>query len=177
MNPTKRAFAVSLFVFLLHILTFGQQPYLLPRSEPELQGVSSKSIIRFVEAVQNSKQEWHSFMLLRHGKVIAEGWWNPYRPGLRHAMYSVSKSFTSTAIGFAVSEKKLSVSDKVLSFFPGEQPDSITAYLSQMTVKDLLTMSTGHGVEPTTRTINNHKSWVSGFLNSPLEYQPGTKFL
>ena len=68
-------------------------------------------------------------MLLRHGKVIAEGWWNPYRSDLKHTLYSFSKSFTATAIGFAVTEGKLRVDDKVVSFFPNDLPDTVTAYL------------------------------------------------
>jgi hypothetical protein len=85
----------------------------LPHSQPESEGVDSKGILDFVNATQTSKTEFHSFMLLRHGKVIAEGWWNPYKPELRHTLYSCSKSFTATAVGFAIAEKKLSLSDKV----------------------------------------------------------------
>ncbi|HZG25555.1 MAG TPA: serine hydrolase [Chitinophagaceae bacterium] len=149
----------------------------LVRSIPEAEGVSSSRILNFVEAIANSGQEWHSFMLLRHGKVVAEGWWDPYGPQLRHSMYSVSKSFTSTAIGFAVSEKKLSLSDKVISFFPGDLPDTVSPYLAQLTVKDLLIMSTGHDPEPTGEAIRSSRSWVASFLKIPLAYEPGTKFL
>jgi hypothetical protein len=55
-------------------------------------------------------------MILRHGKVISEGWWNSYQWDLKHTMYSVSKSFTATAVGFAVSEHRFTVNDKVISF-------------------------------------------------------------
>ena len=60
----------------------------------------------------------HSFMLVRHGNVVAEGWWSPYAPEIRHSMFSLSKSFTSTAVGLAISEGKLSLDDPVLKFFP-----------------------------------------------------------
>jgi CubicO group peptidase (beta-lactamase class C family) len=109
----------------------------LPRSTPEAEGVSSKSIIDFLDAADKSKTEFHSFMLVRHGKVIAEGWWNPYRADLKHTLYSCSKSFTATAVGFAVTEKLLSVNDKVVSFFPNELPDTVSKYLSELTVKDV----------------------------------------
>jgi CubicO group peptidase (beta-lactamase class C family) len=72
--------------------------------------------------VEREKFELHSFMMLRHGQVIAEGWWEPYGPELVHTMYSMSKSFTSTAVGFAVAEGKMSVEDKVVSFFPDDLP-------------------------------------------------------
>ncbi|MFD2148292.1 serine hydrolase [Mucilaginibacter antarcticus] len=105
--------AVALQLSLVLLLN-GQD---LPRSKPEDQGVDSKGILGFVNATRSSKTEFHSFMLVRHGKVVAEGWWNPYKPELRHTLYSCSKSFTASAIGFAVAEKKLALTDKVISFF------------------------------------------------------------
>ena len=62
----------------------------------------------------------HSFMLVRHGQVVAEGWWVPYAADKTHAIYSLTKSFTSTAVGLAVAEGRLSLEDKVLKFFPAE---------------------------------------------------------
>ena len=95
----------------------------LPRSTPEAEGVDSRGIIDFLNAANGSRHEFHSFMFLRHGKVIAEGWWSPYSAGLKHTLYSTSKSFTSTAVGFAVSENRLKVTDKVVSFFKEDLPD------------------------------------------------------
>src|SRR5436190_4754392 len=103
--------------FFVQTISIAQKVQSLPRSTPESQGVSSEDIIRFLEAANKNKHEFHSYMILRHGKVVSEGWWNPYRADLKHTMYSVSKSFTATAVGFAVAEKKLSVEDKVISFF------------------------------------------------------------
>lgn len=71
----------------------------LPRSTPEAEGVSSQNIINFLDAAATSDHEFHSIMILRHGKVVAEGWWHPYGPDIKHTMYSVSKSFAATAIG------------------------------------------------------------------------------
>jgi CubicO group peptidase (beta-lactamase class C family) len=116
-------------------------------------------------------------MFLRHGKVIAEGWWNPYKPELKHTLYSTSKSFTATAVGFAVSEKKLAVSDKVISFFPDALPDTISKFLSEMKVKDLLSMSAGMDPDPTFTTVVKDTNWVKAFLAIPIVHEPGTKFL
>ena len=116
-------------------------------------------------------------MILRHGKVIAEGWWAPYRPDLRHMLYSTSKSFTSTAVGFAVTEKLLSVEDTVISFFPDQLPDTVTPFLAQMTVKDLLTMSAGQAPDPTGRISSSSQHWIKDFLATPVLKEPGTKFL
>jgi CubicO group peptidase (beta-lactamase class C family) len=148
----------------------------LPRSTPEAEGVSSADILKFINAVEKSKNELHSVMILRHGKVIAEGWWNPYKPSLRHSLYSASKTFTSTAVGFAVSENKLKLSDKVISFFPHDLPDSVSANLSALTIRDMLIMSDGMDPEPS-QVPRKSKNWVKGFLVTPVVNKPGTVFL
>ena len=167
----------KIFIFLfLNLPLFAQKQVTLSRSNPEVEGVSSEGINNFIEAVSKSKHELHSFMILRHGKVVSEGWWNPYRNDLKHTLYSCSKSFTATAIGFAVSERKLTVNDKVISFFPEDLPDQISPNLAELKIKDLLSMSVGHEKEPSS-IIATSDNWVKEFLNTPIKYQPGTKFL
>jgi CubicO group peptidase (beta-lactamase class C family)/predicted glycoside hydrolase/deacetylase ChbG (UPF0249 family) len=148
----------------------------LPRSTPEAEGVSSQNIITFLDAAAASDHEFHSIMILRHGKVVAEGWWNPYRSDLKHTMYSVSKSFAATAIGFAVSEKKISVEDKVISFFPDETPATIDPNLATLRVKHLLSMSVGQQPDPTGPVVISD-NWVRKFLSTPIIHEPGTQFL
>ncbi len=148
----------------------------LPRSTPEAQGVDSAGILGFLEAVGSSKHEFHSFMMVRHGQVIAEGWWAPYRSELTHMLYSLSKSFTSTGVGFAVSEGKLKTTDKVVSFFPDLLPDKVSENLAALKVRDLLSMSVGHA-EDSTGAITKEEDWVKTFLALPIKYQPGTVFL
>ena len=173
----KFGYALLLFVFLFSGCKKEQPIISLPRSVPEAQGVSSQGIIDFLDSAAKSRNEFHSIMILRHGKVIAEGWWNPYKPELKHTLYSLSKSFTATAIGFAVSEKRLSVNDKVISFFPDALPDTVSPFLSQMKVKDLLSMSAGQEPDPTFKIVANDSTWVKSFLAVPIVHEPGTKFL
>ncbi|WP_435354289.1 ChbG/HpnK family deacetylase [Emticicia sp. SJ17W-69] len=165
-----------LLLLFLSCQLFAQKTTSLPRSTPEAEGVSSEGIIDFIDAVSKSKHELHSFMIVRHGKVIAESWWNPYRADLKHTLYSTSKSFTATAIGFAVSEKKLTVDDKVISFFPNDLPATISPYLAELRIKDLLSMSVGQEKEPSF-VMGTSDDWVKGFLATPIKFQPGTKFL
>jgi hypothetical protein len=147
----------------------------LPRRSPESQGVPSKGILDFVNAVNASGIEWHSFMLLRHGNVIAEGWWKPFEPGFIHSLRSLSKSFTSTAIGFLVDEGKLSVEDQVISFFKDELPENPSDNLKAMKVKHLLTMNTGN--DKAYNQNPNIYSWTKYFLENPVPHPPGTHFL
>jgi len=168
--------SVVLLSSFLHFSVSAQTANALPRSTPEAEGVSATAISTFLDSVAASKHEFHSFMLLRHGKVVAEGWWNPYSRDLRHSLYSLSKSFTATAVGFARAEGKLSLDDKVVSFFPNELPDSANANLQQLTVKDLLTMSVGQEPDPT-GTVVQDSNWVKRFFTVLIKYQPGSRFL
>jgi len=143
-----------------------------------LQGVNSGGILDFLTTVESQKLNVHSLMVVRHGNVVAEGWWAPYAPDLKHTLYSLSKSFTSTAVGMAIAEGKLSVDDKVISFFPDDLPATVSDNLAAMQVQDLLTMSTGHDKEPTgAMRANGNTNWPKAFLAHPVEHQPGTHFV
>ncbi len=148
----------------------------LPRSTPDAEGISSQGIINFLDAAAKTDHEFHSIMILRHGKVVAEGWWNPYRPDMKHTMYSVSKSFAATAIGFAVAEKKLTVEDKVISFFPELTPSVVSPNLESLKIKHLLSMSAGQQPDPS-GLVNNKDNWVRAFLSTPVINEPGSQFL
>jgi CubicO group peptidase (beta-lactamase class C family) len=150
----------------------------LPNSTPEEQGIPSSAVLHFVEAVEKKHLELHSFLLLRHGKNVAEGWWQPYRPEIPHMLFSLSKSFTSSAVGFAVAEGRISVEDTVISFFPDSQPEQVSDNLAAMRIKHLLTMSTGHAVDSTGALWQEPEgNWIKAFLAHPVENAPGKPFV
>jgi CubicO group peptidase (beta-lactamase class C family) len=157
----------------------GSAQRFLPRSSPESQGVSSEGILEFLKALANAKLELHSFMLLRHGHVVSECWWAPYRRTAVHSLYSLSKSFTSTAIGFAVAEGKLKLTDRVISFFPEQLPPMVSDNLAALTIANLLSMSVGHKTDSIAAVARNAEQpdWVKTFLSLPIEYTPGSVFL
>ena len=105
---------------------------------------------------------------------MAEGWWAPYAADVPHVMYSLSKSFTSTAVGLVVNEGKLSLDDEVWKFFPEDAPAEPAPNLKAMRVRDLLIMSTGHQTEP---ARNPDEVWTRVFLAHPVPHKPGTHFL
>jgi CubicO group peptidase (beta-lactamase class C family) len=146
----------------------------LPRSTPEEQGVSSAGVLTFIDAADRELDSLHSFMLVRHGHVVTEGWWAPYRAESRHALYSLSKSFTSTAVGIAIGEGKLSLDDEVLTAFPDDAPAEPSSQLKAMRLRDLLRMNAGHQTDPP-RPVD--ESWRKAFLAQPVEFKPGTRFL
>ncbi len=152
----------------------GAVPFTFPRSTPEAQGVSSTAILNFLEEAEQKIDALHSIVIVRHGKVVAEGWWSPYAADEPHMLFSLSKSFTSTAVGLAIADGKLKVDDEVLRFFPEEAPAQPSANLRAMRIRDLLTMSTGHHAEP---AFTAAESWTKTFLAAPVAHKPGTFFL
>ena len=114
---------------------------------------------------------FESLMVLKHGKVLYEGWYGDAAPDKPHAMYSVSKSFTATAVGMAVDAGLLKVTDKLVDFFPDKLPEEVSDNLKAVTVHDLLTMNCGHETEASFRGSDD---WVASFLAHPVVHKPGT---
>ncbi len=146
-------------------------------STPEAEGISSRSILELVEALEKEQPDAiHSLMLRRHGKIVAEGWWAPYHPDTPHMLYSLSKSFTSTAIGMAQEEGLLSIDDPVISFFPEQAPAEPSDNLKAMRIRDLLKMNSGHQWG-TSGGMMGGQSWAEGFLAREVQFKPGTHFV
>ena len=163
---------------LINNLFEGYTPVALPRMTPESQGISSKAISQFIKAIGESGIQWHSFMLLRHGNVVAEGWWKPFDSTYKHTLYSLSKSFTSTAIGLLVKDGKLKVTDSLISFFPDELPAEVSDNLKKITVKHVLTMNSGHAEDTLGKMRDaKDKTWTKAYLEQPVQFEPGTHFL
>ncbi len=138
--------------------------------------LTKKNVASFVAEIEKKKIDLHGFVIMQHGKTIGEGWWKPYGPDIRHQLYSLSKSFTSTAAGFAVTEGLISLDDPVVSFFPSKVPKNANDFMKRMKIRHLLSMSTGHSSEPM-QNIRREKDWVKEFLIAPPTHEPGTLFL
>lgn len=154
-------------------------PFVLPRSTPEEQGISSAGIMKFLQAIKDSGQEFHSLMILRHGNVVAEGWWAPYSSEHRQQLYSLSKSFTGSAIGLARDEGLLSVDDPVIKFFPDMLPAEISENLAALKVRHLLSMSVGHAKDSILILEASAPGvpWEKTFLAQPVVFKPGSQFM
>lgn len=170
-----------LFIFLVFACNVKepiQQFELLSKSTPEAEGISSSAILAFIESAEKEQPDaLHSLMIVRHGKIVAEGWWNPYNADSPHLLYSLSKSFTSTAIGLAVAEGLVSLDDPVSSFFPNKAPEKPSKNLESMRIRDLLRMTTGHASDSYGRIQGHPDGWVAGFLSLPVEHKPGSIFI
>lgn len=170
----NRLLSFSFLLCLLFSLTVHAQINELPRSIPEAEGVPSQALINVFDSLMSlPKTEIHSVMVLRHGKVIAEIYPAPFAPEYRHTMYSCSKTFVGAAVGLAVDENRLRLTDRVATFFPGLLPDTISANLADMTVRNLLTMTSG--ITPDWNMRNNCSDWIRTFLGKSVKV-PGKQF-
>jgi CubicO group peptidase (beta-lactamase class C family) len=158
------------------LLFFAPNPLMaqdhLPRSTPEKENVSVEGIQAYLDALSDNHIEIHSIMVVRNGKVAYEQWLNGGSPDSIHQMQSVSKSFTASAVAFAIEEGLFKLDDKIISFFPEELPDTISPYLAQLSIRNLLMMAVGQKTEPT-RQGNN---WIKNFFEMPITIEPGTYF-
>jgi CubicO group peptidase (beta-lactamase class C family) len=174
----KRLSLALLICSLVHAnLTYAADTR-LPRSSPEAEGVDSAGVLSLIDALEKNINAVHSIMLLRHGKVVAEGWWAPYVADDAHILYSVTKSFTSTAVGLAEQEGLLSINDKVLSFFPDLAPAEPAPQMKAMRIRDLLKMTSGHQNDTIDRLrATPDGQWRRTFLATAVEHKPGTHFV
>ncbi len=148
----------------------------LPRTTPESVGISSGALVSMLRKL-NALDSLNGIMLLRHGKVCLEGWWKPYAPELPHGLFSLSKSFVSVAVGIARAEKYLSLDDKLISFFPEYEGDVKDPKMKEVTLRHLLTMTSGHEVCAKDLMIRDpDDDWTHGFLVSRLSRKPGAFF-
>ncbi len=146
------------------------------RVTPESMGIPSGAVLELLDTLYRAGVEMHGLVLLRHGKICAQGSWRPYRPDEPHILFSFGKSLTATAIGFAWQEGLLSLEERLVEVFPDKLPPAPSEHLRQATVRDLLTMSCGHETE-IPDLGRGDPDWIASFLKHPFVYAPGTHFL
>lgn len=148
----------------------------IPRADsPKEVGVSSKVIKEFLTDALEKGYEYHSLMVIRHGKVAVEWYNEPYNKDTPQAVYSVSKSFTSTAIGFAIEEGLISLDTKLVDIFPDYPPKKSDERFEKLTIRNLLRMSSGK--QPSFLSDKSKIDWIEDYINSPWVFEPGEKFL
>ena len=175
----KILYLFSLTVFLLSACRQEKEVINLPRTDATPEVVAA--VDSFVNATQTrpvapDSITLHSIMILKHGQVVFEKWFNGQTAETPHAMHSVSKTFTATAVGLAINEGKLNITDPVVKFFPDKLPAEQSENLKAMTVRDLLTMTCGHDEEPNSMRKDSI-DWVQAFLAWPVKHKPGEYYL
>ncbi|MEU0589618.1 serine hydrolase domain-containing protein [Streptomyces sp. NPDC006132] len=150
----------------------------LSPSDPAAQGVDASGVLAFLDALEAAPGiEPHSLMIVRHGRLVASGWWAPYTPGRPQLLYSLSKSFTGTAAALAEAEGLLDFDAPVLSYFPEFEADITDPRSRAMLVRHVASMASGHERETVEEAYARDPAEpVRGFLLLPPDRDPGTVF-
>lgn len=169
----KKTF-ISLFLSLTAIAVSSAQS-LLPRAIPEEMGVPSAKIeALFDSLIASPITEIHNAIVIRHGKVIGEMYASPFKAGYGHQLFSCSKTFVSAAVGIAIGDNRLRLDDRLATFFPEMLPAEVSEDLASITVRDLLTMTSGFPVDTHMRSVEDQ--WIRTYLSHPLVAKSGKKF-
>ena len=163
----KRFYLILSAALLLSACQTGQGPLPRGKATPAM----DEAFASYLQAVSDAKEDLHSIMVVQHGKVLEEKF---FVPDTAHILNSVSKTFTSTAVGFAISEGKLSLDDRIVDLFPESVPENASDTLNRVTVRHLLTMNSGHEKDPTVPVRSRDGDWIRGFMEWPQPYEPGT---
>jgi CubicO group peptidase (beta-lactamase class C family) len=151
----------------------ASEPIFTPVPTPENVGIPSGAILNFLQRIDAERINMHGFLLVRHNRIAAEGYWAPWSAERPHRMYSVTKSFVALAVGLLIDEGKLTLEDRVADYFPDKLPANLHPWLAASTVRDLLMMATAHSSTSYTR---DDPDWVWTFFNRPPSHPPGTIF-
>lgn len=116
-------------------------------STPEEQGMDSVALAELIEAIPQ-RGAIDSLMIVRNGYVVAEVYWHPFQRGLTREQMSASKSVLSALVGIAIDRDYIeSIDQKVLEFFPEIDVENLDDNKKAMTIRDLLTMTSGFDCE------------------------------
>lgn len=142
------------------------------RVAPEKVGVPSGAVEWLLDELESGFTEPHGLMLMRRGKVFAEGWWSPFAPGIRHGLQSHTKTYAATAVGLAYTEGILRLDERVIDIFPEDAPENPSENLKKLTVRDVLCMGCGMDEMPWPSA-----NWIRDFLATPVNHAPGTAYM
>ena len=147
----------------------------LPLTTPEKSGIGSTAILNFLEELEQQQVCLHSFLVIKDGQLVSEGYFKPFTPEKQHRLYSCSKSFTSVAIGFLESEGKIHLDDPIINYFPDKLPqEGVHPFIARTTIRDMLRMATPHA--KTTYKQYDTDDWLKTFFICPPSHLPGTVF-
>ena len=159
----------------IKLIDFNYLTKQLPRAEASVK--MSKAAGKYLADVAKAGQDLHSIMIVKDGNVVYEKWMSEGKENEPHILNSVSKTFTSMAVGLAISEGWLSLDEKIVDIFPEHYPENPSEFLKEITVEHLLTMSCGHSTDPTYKSWEvKDRSWIRFFMEHPVTHKPGTLF-
>ncbi len=151
----------------------AKEKFTLERAKsPEEVGVSSKEVVEFLRDMKENKLEFHSFMVIKNNKVACELYRAPFNKETPHSAYSISKTVTAIAAGFAIEEGLFTLDTRIVDVFPEYIPEKVDGRIFKVTVRNLLTMTAG--VSPNLFLNKNKTDWLEEYFKSSFYGEPGT---
>ena len=151
----------------------AKEKFTLERAKsPEEVGVSSKEVVEFLRDMKENKLEFHSFMVVKNDKVACELYRAPFNKETPHFAYSISKTVTAIAAGFAIEEGLFTLDTRIVDIFPEYIPEKVDGRIFKVTVRNLLTMTAG--VSPNLLLDKSKTDWLEEYFKSPFYGEPGT---
>ncbi len=148
-----------------------------PSASPESQGLSSRSILRFLDVIEEQRIGVQSLVILRHGRLVAEGYWSPFAQTKMHRLFSAGKAVCMFGILFLLQEGKISTETRMTELFPDKMPAVVDDKLAKLNLGHLLCMSTGHDKDTFAPMLEPGADRIATFFAQPLAYEPGVHFL
>jgi CubicO group peptidase (beta-lactamase class C family) len=150
-------------------------------SAPEEQGFASARLAEGLTAIKGNRTLIHSLTIVRHGSVILDATFYPYSRASYHDIASVTKSVMTTLIGIAADQGKLNLDQPAISFFPTRTIANMDARKQHITVRNLVSMSSGLDCtaadgEKTLEEMKDSADWIQFVLDRKAIYEPGTHF-
>ncbi|MGN0318451.1 MAG: serine hydrolase domain-containing protein [Lachnospira sp.] len=144
-------------------------------TSPKECDIPSQYLINFAERLEKEDYYMHGLLVFKGNNICMETYYAPYDRNTLHRLFSITKSFTSIAIGFLVDEGKIRLSDHIVDYFPEKLPkEGAYPYTKMLTIEQMLSMRTCHN--RTTYKVNGMVDWVGSFFTTEPTHRPGTNF-
>lgn len=184
---TSKRLLLNCAAILIVAVSSSAQEYWPPHgwrtTTPEQQGIDSEKLREALDYIQQHDLNIHSLLLVRNGYVVLDAYFYPYNERDIHDVASVTKSITSTLVGIAIYQGKISSPHQpVLSFFPESSVAHNDARKQRLTLEHLLSMTSGLQCEPrqnelTLLQMKESNNWIKFMLDLPMADEPGGKFV
>lgn len=147
----------------------------MPRESAENAGISRSAILRLINRLSiDDHINLAGIGIMVDGRVIKEHYEAPFDNTYRHVSYSMCKSVVSIAVGIAVSEGILSLDERIYDIFPAHNGIFVKKYMKEITIRHLLTMTSGVGFDEVSSCFS--ADWSKSFIGSDVKFEPGTAF-
>lgn len=157
-------------------------------STPEAQGIDSEQLAAMMAAIDDNDLDVDSVLVVRNGVLVLDAYYYPAKIDNQHELFSVTKSVLSILIGIAVDEGRISdIDEPIWGYFSDRDTNNMTADKTAITIRDLLTMTSGlswtelqasysAAENDVVRLLRGERDWVQYVLDKPLTNLPGTTF-